>query len=411
MSSKKPNSLIPGIMLVAGTAIGAGMFSIPIVSSGMWFSWSMLCLLAVWYVHYLAAMYLYEVNVRFDPGASFDTIVKNVLGPLWNNLTGISIAFLLYILLYAYYSAFGNIVSHTLDIDVDGNMWSQGALSLGFGLLLAAIVWKSTAAVGRISTILVVGMILSFLISMSGFGLNIDAANLFDTNAGSASYHSYIWAAIPYLMTSFGFATVVPSLYKFYEYDNKKIKTSIFYGSLAPLIVYVLFIVVIFGNISRDGFIPINAAGGNMGDLVGALEQQTTSQWTNSALNIFSNFAIITSFLGVGLALFDYISDKFKFGETISGRFKSALIAFLPPGIASFFFPNGFIAAIGFAGLVVVFGYFIVPYLLVKKTRRSQNPGPFRVAGGNLLLTAFLLFSLLAGGCHILAMVGFLAKW
>ena len=409
---KNKNSALAGIMITAGSAIGAGMFSLPVVSSGMWLMFSLLCIVAIWFLNYLSALYLLELNVQFSPGASFDTIVLKILGQTWNVLTGLSIAFLFYILLYAYFSAFGNTITHTLNWELFKNStWSQGLMSLVFGGVLAAIVWFSTAAVGRISTILVGGMVITFIVSMFGLALRVEAVKLFNLGEEGATYFPYMWAALPYFMTSFGFASVVPSLYKYYGKEPKIIIKSLLYGSLIALFVYTLFIFVSFGNISRQAFIAINEAGGNMGELVSALQGNQDSATINFALNIFSNFAIITSFLGVGLGLFDYIADKFSFPENAKGRFYSACITFLPPGIASFFFPHGFIAAIGYAGLVVIFGFYLVPFLMIRKERRTAPEGIYKVGGGNALLYFFILASLLVGVCQILAMMNYLPQW
>lgn len=412
MSSSKSTSIITGVMLTAGTAVGAGMFSLPVVSSGMWFVISILCLLFVWYISYLSAVYLLEVNNRFEPGASFDTLVKNVLGKTWNTLAGLSIAFLLFILLYAYFSAFGSMVSATLKIEALQNLsWSQGLLGLLFGLALALIVWYSTQLVGRISTLLVLGMVVSFFVSMSGFTLQVELANLFNTAGQDSDYVPYIWAALPYFLTSFGFSTVVPSLYKYYGKKPITIQKSVLYGSLIALVVYCFFLFVVFGNISRDSFVAINAQGGNMGVLVDALSQSREKGIISAALGVFSNFAIITSFLGVGLGLFDYIADLFSLPETPKGRFKAACITFLPAGILSFLFPDGFIAAIGFAGLVCAFCLFFIPFLMVRKTRKIGPEGSYKVKGGAALLWFFAISSVVVALFHILGMLNYLPKW
>ena len=145
--------------------------------------------------------------------------------------------------------------------------------------------------------------------------------------------------------------------------------------------------------------------------LVNAFEKGNTSTVINFMLSLFSNFAIITSFLGVGLGLFDFIADKFSFADTKKGRLKSACITFLPSGILSFFFPNGFIVAIGFAGLVCILGLFIAPFLMVQKTRSSKTESFYQVGGGSGLLRFFLLSSILVGICQILAMLDYLPKW
>ena len=412
MNLKKNNSALSGIMITAGTAIGAGMFSLPVASSGMWFVYSLICLLFLWYINYLSSLYVLEANVQFSPGASFDTITTKILGKKWNILIGLSIAFLLYILLYAFFSAFGNIATQSLGLEIfKTNQWLQGAVGLALGSLLAFVVWLSTATVGRISTILVFGMIISFIVSMSGFALQIEASKLFDITGQKASYFPYLWAALPFFMTAFGFASIVPSLYKFYGKKPAIIKRSLLGGSLIAFLVYLLFIFVTFGNISRQEFIAINEAGGNIGHLVNAFEKGENSTMISFILNLFSNFAIITSFLGVGLSLFDYIADKFSFADDAKGRFKSVCITFLPSGIASFFFPDGFIAAIGFAGLVTIFGFSIAPFLMVRKLRRTKTESIFKVWGGNSLLVFFILSSLLVGACQILAMLDYLPQW
>lgn len=397
--------------MTTGSAIGAGMFSLPIVSSGMWFPLTLVSLFVVWAMSYLSSLMIMEVTLEFPVGASFNRYTEDLLGRVGSIVMGLSIGFLLYILLYAYFSAFGNIMAHTLNLKTaDHSVGSQGILGLLMGCLLAVIVWLSTVSVGRISTILVIGMTVSFVLSISGTLSHVNPNLLFQSSTEGASYAPYLWAALPYFITSFGFSSMVPSLYKYYGLDIPKIKGSLFWGSILALITYLAWISICFGVISRPEFIPINAAGGNMGDLVGALESKIGNTTIQSALNFFSNFAIISSFLGVGLNLFDYVADRFNLENNAKGRFYSACITFLPPGLASLFFPHGFIAAIGFAGLVVIIGYFIIPFLMVWKQRTINKTTHYRLSGGKLLLIVLLGLSLIIAVCHILAMLNYLPK-
>jgi len=70
-------------------------------------------------------------------------------------------------------------------------------------------------------------MVVTFIISMSGFTLQIEVAKLFDSTAKSSDYIPYIWAALPYFMTSFGFSSIVPSLYKYYGKEPTTIRKSL----------------------------------------------------------------------------------------------------------------------------------------------------------------------------------------
>ncbi|VEB53693.1 tryptophan permease [Salmonella enterica subsp. enterica] len=46
------------------------------------------------------------------------------------------------------------------------------------------------------------------------------------------------------------------------------------------------------------------------------------------------------------LGLFDYLADLFGFDDSAMGRFKTALLTFLPPMIGGLLYPNGFLYAI-----------------------------------------------------------------
>ncbi len=89
-------SLLGGVVIIGGTIIGAGMFSLPVVASGAWFflvdggAGSPFCML------HLGLMIL-EANLNYRIGSSFDTITKDLLGKGWNVVNGISIAFVLWL--------------------------------------------------------------------------------------------------------------------------------------------------------------------------------------------------------------------------------------------------------------------------------------------------------------------------
>ena len=407
MSQQKEKTIIAGAMITAGSIIGAGIFSLPIVSSGMWFLLSLCVIAALWYLNFLISMVLLEVNCHYPPGASFDTFVDDILGKAWNVLAGIGVGFLMYILLYAYFSAFGSMASHTLSLSEDSRM-SSGLLGLLAGLIFASMVWKSTTIVMRISTILVIAMVGAYLLSMFGLSLNVEFANLFNHGQTDPSYTSYIWMALPYYLTAFGFASLVPSLYKFYGKEPEKIRKSIRLGSLVALAIYVVFIIICFGVISRSDYMAINAAGGNMGDLVAALTKGNDQPSINLALSAFSNFAIISSFFGVSLGLFDYIADLCDFSDDGKGRFRTACLTFLPPGVASFFFPHGFIVAIGYAGIAMAFSYVLVPLLMIWKVRATRDYAGFRLWGGKPMLLVIFFCGAVIVLCQILAALDYL---
>lgn len=76
----RSRSALGGAMIIAGTAVGAGMFSIPIVTAGIWFSGSVLLLVATWFCMFASGLMILETNLHNPAGASFHTMVKDLLG-------------------------------------------------------------------------------------------------------------------------------------------------------------------------------------------------------------------------------------------------------------------------------------------------------------------------------------------
>ena len=97
-------NVLGGTMIIAGTAIGAGMLALPMISAGMWIYWSLLLMVLTWMLMLRASQAILEVNLHYEPGSSFHTLVQDTLGPVWSTINGLAVAFVLYILVYAYVS-------------------------------------------------------------------------------------------------------------------------------------------------------------------------------------------------------------------------------------------------------------------------------------------------------------------
>jgi tryptophan-specific transport protein len=399
-------SVLGGAMIIAGTTVGAGMFSLPVVGAGMWFGYSMLMLVGIWFCMLVSGLMLLETNLHFKPGASFDTLTKTTLGQFWRIINGLSNAFVLYILTYDNISGGSSIVNHSL-AGLGINL-PQSIAGLIFAAVLASIVIISTKAVDRITTIMLGGMIITFFIAVGNLLIDVDTTKLFVPD-GETSYAPYLLAALPFGLASFGYHGNVPSLVKYYGNQPKTIIKAIFIGTFIALVIYSCWLVATMGNIPRSQFIDIIAQGGNMGILVGALSEVIASRWLNTMLSLFANLAVASSFLGVTLGLFDYLADLFGFDESRQGRLKTAAVTFIPPTILGLLFPNGFLIAIGFAALAATIWAAIVPAMMAYKSRQIfADSDSFKVPGGTPLIVVIIIFGLVTGACHLLAMAGIL---
>lgn len=400
MSNKKHPSLLGGAMIIAGGTIGAGMLANPTSTAGVWFLGSVAILVYTWFCMTSSGLMLLEANLHYPTGASFDTIVKDLLGKGWNMLNGLSVAFVLYILTYAYITSGGGITESMLNhlFSSEQNIVEIGRStgSLLFCVLLGAIVWMSTKAVDRFSTILTIGMVIAFFLSVTGLISSVKSEVLFNKIAqGEQQYLPYILTALPVCLVSFGFHQNVPSLAKYYERDGIRVMKSVFIGTITALVIYLLWQLAVQGNLPRSEFAPVIEKNGDIAVLLGALSRYIQTDYIAVILNFFAYLAISTSFLGVTLGLFDYIADLFKFDDSMGGRTKTMLITFLPPLILSLAFPFGFVIAIGYAGLAATIWAVIVPALLAKACRVKFPQAHYKVYGGNLMIYFVILFGVL----------------
>ncbi|MEQ5125743.1 tryptophan permease [Providencia alcalifaciens] len=402
---KRP-SILGGSMIIAGTAVGAGMFSIPMVTSGVWFSGSVILLIYTFICMLLSGLMILEANMNYPAGASFHTMVKDLLGSGWNTINTLSITFVLYILTYAYISAGSSIITENISKYVQVPQALSGFV---FAVVIAFFVWLSTRAVDRLSTILIGGMVITFVMSIGGMVTTASPLILFNQYENSQSeYLPYALAALPYLLTSFGYHGNVPGLVKYYNKDSRSVMLSLVYGAGITVTIYILWQYAIQGNIPRSSFIAIRENGNNIGALLNQMNISAQSSFISQFLTLFSYMALASSFLGVSLGLFDFIADFFKFNDSHQGRFKSVIITFLPPTVLGLAFPDGFIYAIGFAGLAATIWAVIVPAMMARASRKRFPNNSYRTPGGSFVIGFVILFGLINAAAHILSLLGLL---
>lgn len=408
-SNAKVPSLLGGAMIIAGTAVGAGMLANPTSTAGVWFIGSIALLFYTWFCMTTSGLMILEANLNYPLGASFDTIVKDVLGRGWNVVTGTSVAFVLYILTYAYITSGGGITQGLLNDYFPSLALSRSSGSIIFCMALAAFVWLSTRAVDRLSTVLIGGMIIAFVLSTSGLLSSVNVPTLLNLGTSkNTQYLPYILGALPVCLVSFGFHGNVPSLVKYYDRDAKKVVKAIFLGTGLALLIYIFWQLAIQGNLPRADFAPIIAKNGDISALLSALSSVIQTDFVATVLQFFAYLAIASSFLGVTLGLFDYLADLCHFKDDFAGRTKTTLFTFLPPLLLSLKYPYGFVIAIGYAGLVATIWTGIVPALLVKKCRVRFPQQSYRVYGGNFMIYFILLFAFLNIFAQVASQFGYL---
>lgn len=396
-------SVLGGAMIATGTMIGAGMLTLPIVSAGMWFTWTIVIMLFTTFFMQNSAEAILEVNLNYPEGASFHTLVKTTLGRFASVVNGISVTFVLYILLYAYVDGSGSVINNALKDNLNVSLSHEWA-GLLFTLILSIMVWFGAKAVDRISTILMFAMFITLFAALTGLLQSISLTNLF-VPSGESKFAIYAFASLPFFLTSFCFHASVPSFVKYYGRNGgAKIRSAIMIGMVITMIFYGVWILGIMGNVPRLQFLEVAQESERLIWLLNAVNLSDVFRMT---LEFFMFFAVVTSFLGAGLGLFDYIADLCKFDNSATGRTKTALITFLPPAILGIALPQGFVVAIGFAGLFAAIWSVIIPGMMVIAYRK-KNPNSvskFKAFGGQWMPYIVIMYGVVTAVSHILVEV------
>ena len=101
-------------------------------------------------------------------------------------------------------------------------------------------------------------------------------------------------------------------------------------------------------------------------------------------IGVFADLALITSFLGVSLGLFEFLGDSLKGNRDQSSKLFTGLLTFTPPMTFALFFPQGFILALGYAAIALVVLALFFPVILVKHARKTlKTDQNYQVLGGN----------------------------
>lgn len=362
------NKVLGSILLVAGSSIGGGMLAMPITSAGVGFIGISILLVVIWFTMCYTALLMVTVYRFNSPSDGFDTLTKKYLGVFGNNLAGISLLFLIYALTAAYISGGGSILTSQLQRwfvpEIDPR-W--GALL--FTILFGGIVSISTRWVDLFSRALFIIKILFLILLLAILFPFVSEANLLQLPLEQG----LIFTAIPVVFTSFGFHGSIPSIVKYLNGDEKKLKQAFIWGSFLPLIIYLLWQFVVLGSFDQLTFMGLLKSSSGLEGLIISIREMAQTPLIRDAFNVFAATALGTSFLGVSIGLFDYFMDWTRNKKQLHHRFIVSLLTFSPPLIFVLFYPQGFILALGYAAIAGVILALLIPtFLFIKAMQHHQ---------------------------------------
>ena len=377
------NRFVGGIFIIVGTTVGGGMLAIPVVSCLAGLIPSFLLISFVWLFMLLASFFLLDVNITvYSKDTNMISISEKTLGKWGKYISWVAYLFLLYSLNTAYISGSSILLSKGF-FSLTSQHLSTWIGPLPLLLVFSIVVYLGTKSVDYFNRFLMIGLFLSYFILIFFLPDKITSSNYthMDFSANLLS--------LPIIITSFGYQIVIPSLTTYMNHNKKLLKRMVIIGSLIPLLIYLLWEGLIFGTIplyGQNGLLSIYIKQESINI---ALETFLNNPWISIFSQSFAFFAILTSFLGVSLSLFDFLKDGLKIKRKQLERPIVYIFTFIPPLFFMYSFENVFIAALDFAAIFVLILLVIIPALMRWKLKR----GFFSSVPGRLIILTVIIIA------------------
>lgn len=396
------NKTLGSILLVAGTTIGAGMLAMPLTSAEMGFGYTLVLLVALWALLSYSALLFVEVYQKaHSADAGIASLAEQYFGMAGRVLATFSLVVFMYAILSAYVTGGGSLMGGMLPFL--GDMATPVSIVL-FTVVLGVFIVISTTAVDGLTRVLFFIKLVAFFVVLVMMTPMIKPSNLM----AMPLKDFLIISASPVFFTSFGFHVIIPSINHYLDGDIKKLRTAIIVGTAMPLVAYILWQMATHGVFAQSEFVKIINDDPTLNGLVLASHNATGSAMISGLIRLFSTLALVTSFLGVALALFDTLNDLLKRTGKKAGRIALGLLTFIPPLVFALFYPKGFVMALGYAGQMFTFYGLVLPVAMVWRLRKLHPNLPYRVIGGKPALIIALILGLVIMNVPFLIQAGML---
>lgn len=373
-------------LLITGTTVGAGILGLPIKTglSGMFPS--LISMIAMWALMFVTAWILTSRIIESHRTVSdLPTLFHQELGPLgkWLSVTGYLIIF--YGVLVAYLSGASSILVSLIQLPLAKPVWVVIFFIVATGIIMCGL---DLVRKGNIAIMTVLGI--SFMFLLVETGQNLDPQRLTYTD-----WH-FIPAALPIIVCAFGFHVIIPTMCRSLKCQPRACWMALLIGTLLALVLNILWVFVVIGAL------PLTGQG--HGNILAALHDGLPatvplsialhSKVITTAGMFFALAAIITSYMGVGIAFMGFTRDMISSYGKKSNQFIETGLTFGPPLMVALIYPNLFLKVldlVGGIGVLLVFG--LLPCLMVIKSKIKQ--AGWQTLGGYVMLCLFGLLILL----------------
>ncbi|GLR74305.1 aromatic amino acid transport family protein [Aliivibrio sifiae] len=377
-------------LIIAGTTIGAGMLALPLVSASLGFFTASLLMIGIWAIMSYTSLLMLEVHQYGQRSATLHSLALQFLGKSGQRIATFSMLFLFYALCAAYIAGGSEQFHSKINVISPFELSKTGSTIL-FTVIVAVVITLGTKTVDVINRGLFTLKLIMLVSILFFLTPNITGEYLM-----SLPVHQGVFiTALPVIFTSFGFHGSIPAIVNYLDLDIKKIKTSLLIGSSLPLVIYLFWQGITLGQLSQSEFEQING----LNQFITTIQQSIDHQFIQLALSLFADLALLTSFIGVSLGLFEFLRDSSKQWQKSSVI--TALLTYTPPLMFALFYPQGFITALGYAAIALVILALFLPVALVISARKTHKESEYTVIGGTPALVIVLFFGLVIIGSQL----------
>lgn len=381
------SKLIGAILLIASTTLGAGALILPIMSANYgFFIGTVICILT-WILLTYSSLLIVELNLWLPEKTNLVSISRVCLGKYAPWFIWIFYLLLFYTVLAIYFTAISSI---TIDLvqDYFHITLTRGSTLLVYLAILILIIYLGVRILDTVNRILIFLMFLSFLLIIIGALSIVEPTRLLHINM----FHQGSLLLIA--VAAFGYQFIIPVLRDFLGSDLHKLRLAIIWGSIIPLIFYIIAIVFILSSLSLTELRTIIVLPEPSTALAACLAFESQHYWIDMAFRWFAYFAIISSLLSLTFGAMSFFMDGFRSKHLRFAKPISIVTMFLPPTLYVYFFRYNYLPSMKYGGLVTLILYVIVPVLMIWWGRYRKNLAfGYRVKGGKFALTIMLICS------------------
>lgn len=376
--------------LISGTCIGGGMLALPVQTAKAGFFLTLFGLLISWGFMTLTGLLLVEATLWVKNDTHFASLSRILVGKKTRLIALLVYLFMNYTSLVGYTAGGSALISHWGKA-LFGLSLSHELSCLLFTLAFGSMLFLGSYFIGKINLLFMLGLALTYC-SLVAFGIRyVDVTNLSfrpDVRAGMSIFSI--------ILATFSYQMIVPSLCAQLHYDADKLKKAILLGTSLPALVYMLWIFVVHGVIPLEGSFGLLETL-NRGASATEPLRMHFAHWSIALLSdFFALFAVVTSYLGLSLALFYFLKDSFSELRIQASRGMIIFSSLAPTLVLAMMFPSALVRCLdmsGGYGDTILSGLIPVSMVWMGRYKRGMK-GDFTIPGGKWTLGIAALFYL-----------------